>query len=73
MLKTLGILFVAAIIVILELPHLLQKKLIKEVVIFSILLAFGVILSILLALGVKVPNPMDFITYVLKPLTKIIS
>jgi len=73
MVKTIGILFIAAVIVILEVPQLLEKKLIKEIVVFSILLVLGIVLSILLAFGVTVPNPMDLLTYVLKPLSKIVS
>ncbi|MFJ8064505.1 hypothetical protein ACIQYS_07725 [Psychrobacillus sp. NPDC096426] len=73
MVKTFGILIVAAVIVILEVPQLVKKKLIKEVAIFSVLLAFGVVLSILLAFGVTVPNPVNFLTYMLKPLNNIIN
>jgi len=73
MVKTIGILIVAAVIVILEVPQLVEKKLIKELAAFSVLLALGVVLSILLAFGVTVPNPVNFLTYMLKPLNNIIS
>ena len=73
MLKTIGILIIAAVMVISEVPPLVEKKLKKEVTIFSILLVFGIVLSILIALGVAVPNPMDFLSYVLKPLSNLIS
>lgn len=73
MVKVIGILLIITVMVILEVPQLLEKKLIKELLIFFIFLVFGTVLSILLALGVAVPNPIDFLNYVLKPLTKIIS
>lgn len=73
MLKTIGILIIGAVIVISEVPSLIEKKLIKEFVLFSILLVFGIVVSILLALGIAVPNPLDFLGYVLSPFTKIIS
>ncbi|WP_419962287.1 hypothetical protein [Psychrobacillus sp. BM2] len=73
MLKTIGILIIAAVMVISEVPPLVEQKQKKEVIIFSILLFLGIVLSILVALGVTVPNPLDFISYVLKPLTKLIS
>lgn len=73
MLKTIGILIIAAVMVISEVPPLVEQKQKKEVIIYSILLFLGIALSILVALGVTVPNPLDFISYVLKPLTKLIS
>lgn len=73
MLKTIGILIIAAVMVISEVPPLVEQKQKKEVIIYSILLFLGIVLSILVALGVTVPNPLDFISYVLKPLTKLIS
>lgn len=73
MLKAIGILILGVVIVISEVPSLIKKKLIKEMVIFSILLLFGLLISILIAFGVAVPNPLDFLNTVLKPLSKIIS
>lgn len=73
MLKTIGILIIAAVMVFSEVPPLVEQKQKKEVIIFSILLFLGIVLSILVALDVTVPNPLDFISYVLKPLTKLIS
>ncbi len=72
MLKAIGILIIGAVIVISEVPPLLKRKLIKEVIIFSILLFLGILISILLSFGVAVPNPLDFLKYALKPLTNII-
>jgi hypothetical protein len=64
----LGILIVTAGIILLEAPYLLERKLKKELCVFSILLTFGATISILMALGIQLPNPQDMITVVYKPL-----
>lgn len=73
MIKSLAILIIAGGIVMLEVPALLKKKEKKELTIFTILLTFGIVLSILFALGKHIPNPLDFITFILKPLSDLIS
>jgi len=73
MIKSLGILLVAGAIIMLEVPPLLKKKEKKELTIFTILLTFGNVLSILYALGKQIPNPLDFLTFILKPLSEFIS
>lgn len=73
MVKTIGILCLAAVVVFLELPQLLKNKLMKELVVFTILLIIGITLSILLAFGVKLPNPVDLLIFLLKPLTNFIE
>ncbi|PLR80695.1 hypothetical protein CVD25_21730 [Bacillus canaveralius] len=61
-----GILAVAVIIVIKEVPYLLRKRLKKELLVFSILLLFGTGLSIAQGLHKDIPNPMDRIAFVYK-------
>jgi hypothetical protein len=73
MLRIVGILLVAAVILWIDVPPLLKKKNKKELLLFSILLAIGVGLSIALALGKTIPNPIDFINFMFKPLTDAIS
>ncbi|MDK2933408.1 MAG: hypothetical protein PWP27_1218 [Clostridiales bacterium] len=68
----LGILMVTAGIILLEVPCLLEKKLKKELWVFSMLLTFGVIISILMAFGVQLPSPKNMITVIYKPLGDII-
>lgn len=68
MLKSIGILLIAAVILRIEVPPLLKKKHKKELFVFSILLAIGVGLSIPLGFGKSIPNPLDLLTFILEPL-----
>lgn len=68
MLKSVGILLVAAFIVFLEVPSLLEKKHKKELIVFSILLAIGVGLSVAHSFGKSIPNPIDLLTFIFKPM-----
>ncbi|MFB7637976.1 hypothetical protein [Peribacillus butanolivorans] len=73
MLAVAGILVIVAIIIAIDAPSLLRKKLKKELWIFSILLLFGTALSIAQALNIKIPNPLDWITAIYKPLSDMIE
>ena len=74
MIKTIGILLIAAVIVWMEVPPLLEKKYKKELLVFSILLAIGVGLSItLFGFEKTIPNPFDLLTFIFKPLNDFIS
>ena len=73
MLAVAGILVIVAVIIAIDVPSLLRKKLKKELWIFSILLLFGTALSIAQALNIKIPNPLDWITAIYKPLSDMIE
>lgn len=73
MLKTLGILLIAATILWIEVPPLLEKKLKKELLVFAILLVIAVGLSITLGFGKSIPTPLDLLTFVFKPLNDVIA
>ena len=73
MLKSIGILLITAAILWIEVPPLLEKKYKKELLVFSILFAIGVTLSITLSVGKTIPNPLDLITFLLKPLNDLIT
>ncbi|MEJ9228380.1 hypothetical protein LAV79_02495 [Peribacillus butanolivorans] len=73
MLAVVGILVIVAIIIAIDVPSLLRKKLKKELWIFSSLLLFGTVLSIAQALHIKIPNPLDWITAIYKPLSDMIE
>ncbi|PIC57996.1 hypothetical protein CSV80_06740 [Sporosarcina sp. P12(2017)] len=73
MLKSIGILLLAAAILWFEVPSLLEKKYKKELLVFSILLAIGVVLGILLAFGVTIPPPLELLTFLFTRLTDLIA
>ncbi|MFJ7972412.1 hypothetical protein [Psychrobacillus sp. NPDC096389] len=68
MLKSVGILLVAAVILFIEVPSLVEKKYKKELIVFSILLATGVGLGIAYSFGKAIPNPIDLLTFIFQPL-----
>jgi len=48
-----------AVIVALQVPPLVKKKYIKELVAFSVFLFLGFVLMLLLVLGVQLPSPTE--------------
>lgn len=72
MLSVAGILVVVAIIIAIDVPPLVRKKLIKELWVFSILLLLGTVLSISQALHFKIPNPLDLMITVYKPVADMV-
>ena len=73
MLKSIGILLIAAIILWIEVPPLLEKKYKKELIVFSIFLAIGVGISMTIGFGKFMPNPLDLLTLVFKPLNDVVT
>lgn len=67
-----GIMVVAIIIIAIEIPDLRKRKLKKEIWIFSILLSIGVGLCIAQSLKFHIPNPVEGITFVFKPMSDFI-
>ncbi|MGG1516336.1 hypothetical protein ABE504_13030 [Paenibacillus oryzisoli] len=67
-----SILIVGGIITCLEAPNLVRKKLIKELCMFLVLLVIGVTLSILQEIRIHLPNPLDWIIAVHKPISDFI-
>ncbi|MFJ8257522.1 hypothetical protein ACIQ4Z_09520 [Peribacillus asahii] len=68
-----GILLIVVVIIAIDVPPLLRKKFKKELWIFSIFLLFGTALSIAQALNIKIPNPIDWITAIYKPLSDMLE
>ncbi len=56
-----------------EIPKMLQQKLIKELVTFSVLLLFGTIIAVLKSLDLKVPNPSDLLAWVYSPVSDLMN
>ncbi|UUZ86247.1 hypothetical protein LJK88_24260 [Paenibacillus sp. P26] len=69
MLGVIGIVSASIVIAIIEIPSLLERKLRKELWVFSLLLLMGTALSCAKMLGANLPNPSDWLTVVLKPVS----
>lgn len=67
------IILAVAAIVFLEVPRMMRKHLKKELWSFSVLLAFGTVLCTAKALGAHLQSPLAYITYVFKPMSKILQ
>lgn len=73
MVAAVGIIIICILIALLELPKLVQEKLLKEISVFSLFLIVGAILSILLALGVELPNPIDWLMMIFVPIGNLVD
>lgn len=67
--KIAGVLFLAILISLMEVPHLLKKNLKKELWVFLSLLFIGVSLGIARSLDLELPSPLDFITAIYRPIS----
>lgn len=68
MVVAISILLVTAVVVVIDLPSLLKKQQKKERWAYGILLVPTVVVSMLLGFGVDVPNPLDLIQWLFKPI-----
>ncbi|MEC0092784.1 hypothetical protein [Paenibacillus macquariensis] len=73
MLSIMGILVIVTVIIAIDVPPLWRKKLKKELWAFSILLLFGTVLGLAQALKLKIPNPLDWVIAVYKPLSDMVD
>ncbi|WP_044337190.1 MULTISPECIES: hypothetical protein [Rossellomorea] len=69
---TLGLIIIAILIFVAEVPSLLRNKDKRELWVFSILFVIGVGLSIARGLKASIPNPMDVLIIVYKPLSDLL-
>jgi hypothetical protein len=67
-----GIVVTASLMVILEVPPLLKAKLKRELWLFSILLLLGTLLSIAKYLQIPIPNPLDMLYVIFKPMSDLL-
>ncbi|ASR49445.1 hypothetical protein B4V02_23555 [Paenibacillus kribbensis] len=67
MVNVLGILLVAVVICLLEVPYMWKKGLKKELWLFSVLLVLGVGISCAKAFTWTIPTPLDWITAIYRP------
>lgn len=64
-----GIVVTTAFIVMIEVPPLIKAKLKKELWLFSIMLLLGTLLSIAKFLQLPIPNPLDMLFVIFKPMS----
>ncbi|OPH57217.1 hypothetical protein BC351_25450 [Paenibacillus ferrarius] len=69
MLTSITTILIGSIIALIESPALFRKKLTMEIWIFFTVLLIGTLLSILLELRMPFPNPMDWLTFIYKPIS----
>ncbi len=67
-----GIVVAGGFIAFMEVPYLVSKKLNKELFFFAAILCFGVTVGILQTLRIQLPNPLDLITALHKPISDLL-
>ncbi|MGE7915333.1 hypothetical protein [Lysinibacillus xylanilyticus] len=72
MVITLFILIISIVIVYAFIPKLQKNNETKTIVIFSIFLLIGTALNIGIALHLKIPSPIDLITFIFTPIREFI-
>jgi len=68
-----GILATAVIISMLEVPGLWKKRYVKELYLFFILLLLGTGIGIAQSMHIPMPSPLDWLTYVYGPISKLVD
>ncbi|MFB7155798.1 MULTISPECIES: hypothetical protein [unclassified Lysinibacillus] len=72
MIMTIFILIISASIAFAFIPTLKKNKETKTIVIFSIFLLLGAALNIAVSLRLKIPSPLDLITFIFSPIKDLI-
>ncbi|MGE7673089.1 hypothetical protein ACQKMV_05810 [Lysinibacillus sp. NPDC094403] len=72
MIMTIFILIISAVIAVAFIPKLKKNKETKTIVIFSIFLLIGTALNIGVSLRLKIPSPLDLVTFIFSPIKDLI-
>jgi len=67
------LLLLFAVIILLEVPGLVKKKMWRELAAFSLYVVIGMGISIPLLLGIKLPNPNKTVEALFKPLSELLK
>ncbi|OCT11508.1 hypothetical protein A8709_07535 [Paenibacillus pectinilyticus] len=67
------IVLVALCSFIYEFPRLRKKKQVKELWLYILSICASVVLNVAVSLQAHIPNPLDFISYLFRPMGKMIS
>jgi len=66
LISILALIVILALLSLINIPALIKQKQKKELIVASLLYIMSFILSLLLILGVKIPNPNEIITSIIK-------
>lgn len=64
-----GILFAVVGIIWIEVPPLLHRAMTRELLLFSMILVFGLVTAVLTALRIHPPNPYHWVELLYQPIT----
>lgn len=73
MVQIIGVIILSLIIIYLEIPSLIKNKAFRELSIFLTLLLAANVISAIHLLDITIPNPMDTIATIYKPLNDFFS
>lgn len=67
------ILIIVAVIITIEVPLLLKKKLIKELWVFSFLLLLGTFFSLIYVMNISISDPLAWMVFIYKPVADMVN
>ncbi|WP_426451442.1 hypothetical protein ACP26L_04860 [Paenibacillus sp. S-38] len=70
MLSSTALLLLAAVIAYKEFPRMRRERRYRDLVVFTVMLLTGTLLGILQAARVPLPNPLDWMTAVYRPVSR---
>jgi hypothetical protein len=73
MLKSIGLLILFSVVAYFHVPQLIKEKLVRELVIFTVLMIFVTGVAIAQINRIALPNPLELITITMEPLNKMLT
>ncbi|WP_339317996.1 hypothetical protein [Paenibacillus sp. FSL R10-2734] len=68
-----AILIIVAVIIAIEVPLMLRKKLIKELWVFSFLLLLGTFFSLIYVMNITISDPLAWMVFIYKPVADMVN
>ncbi|MFE5321367.1 hypothetical protein ACFQ88_21910 [Paenibacillus sp. NPDC056579] len=72
MILTLVVIGVAVVIAVMELPGLIRKRMLKETIVFTSMLAAGTVLSVAAVRIANLPSPLNILKIIYGPLSNLV-
>lgn len=72
MILTLVVIGVAVVIAVMELPALIRKRMLKETIVFTSMLAAGTVLSVAAVRIANLPSPLNILKIIYGPLSNLL-